>query len=110
MKDNIISVNLNSFTKEKVKNLINLADKLTQQDKVLAKKYLLQAEYYIKNKYQIDDIFNGCLNDLFGYGTGCPLKHTVLNKYNDMVIVFFIKLGINPTYENIQDEEFLNFG
>jgi hypothetical protein len=109
MKANVISVKLNSFTKDRVKQLIEAAQKYFDRDLARAEKYLLDAEYYIKQHFNINEVFNGALNDIFGYGTGCPLKHLIKIGTKEEIILFFIKLGVNPTSKSNIDEEFLNF-
>ncbi|MBT4989401.1 MAG: hypothetical protein HOM96_02535 [Rickettsiales bacterium] len=110
MKENVIAVKLNSFTKDKVKNLISSAEKNIDNDCNSSLKYLKEAEYYMKHQYSFDDIFNGALVDLFGYGTGCPLLHLIKRGANKTLILFFIKLGVNPSYKSNIDDEFLSFG
>ena len=109
MKENVISVKLNAFTKDRVKQLIDAAQRSFDKDLARAEKYLNDAEYYIKQHFNIDEVFNGALNDIFGFGTGCPLKHLIKIGTNEEIILFFIKLGVNPTSGSNIDEEFLNF-
>ena len=109
MKENLISVKLNSFTKERVKQLIELAQRSFSKDYAKSEEYLNEAKYYVKQHYSVSDVFNGALNDIFGYGTGCPLKHLIKIGTNKEIILFFIKLGVNPTSKSNIDEEFLNF-
>ena len=109
MKENLISVKLNSFTKERVKQLIELAQRCFSKDVSMSEKHLIDAEYYVKQHYSVSDVFNGALNDIFGYGTGCPLKHLIKIGTNEQIILFFIKLGVNPTSRSSIDEDFLNF-
>ena len=109
MKENLISVKLNSFTKERVKRLLESAQRNFSKDSAMAEEFLNEAKYYIKQHYTVSDVFNGALNDIFGYGTGCPLKHLIKIGTSNEIILFFIKLGVNPTSKPNIDEEFLNF-
>ena len=47
---------------------------------------------------------------IFGYGTGCPLLHSIKLKSNNEILKFFIDIGVNSSYSNDLDNEFLNFG
>ncbi|MBT4922871.1 MAG: hypothetical protein HON23_07690 [Rickettsiales bacterium] len=109
MKENVISIKLSSFTKDKVKSLISTAEKNVIRDNQFALKCLNEAEYYIKNQYKHEEIFKGALLDLFGYGTGCPLLHLLKRDANNLLVFFFIKIGVNPAYNADYDNEFLSF-
>lgn len=110
MKENVISVKLSSFTKDKVKSLISIAEKNIAKNNDFALKCLREAERYIRSQYRYDDVYRGALFDLFGYGTGCPLLHTLKRDSHDDIIFFFIKIGVNPSYKKDLNDEFYSFG
>ena len=65
MKENVISVKLNHFTKDKVRSLVNAAERFSTHDKSISEEYLERAKLYIQHQFTTKQIFNGALDDLW---------------------------------------------